>query len=296
MMPVAWRVSLHGGHSGEFCEHASGTLRDILEAAVTAGFSAYGVSEHAPRTQPRFLYESERAKGYSVNRLHREFEAFSEASRSLQEEFRGRLSVLRGFEAEVVPLTDYADAMRALRSRHGFDYMVGSVHHVAEISIDESAERYRAAIRASGGLEPFMESYYGLVQGMIEELRPEVVGHLDLPRLHAPAGADLATPRIRRAAAEAIQAARNRNCILDLNTAAWRKGLPDPYPAPWLVRLAADADVPFCFGDDSHCAAQVGFGIERARQYLLENGVDSVTCLTPCDQGVTRRAIPLRAE
>ena len=295
MRSVPWRVSLHGGHSGEFCEHATGTLRGVLEAAVAGGFSTFGVSEHAPRTEPRFLYESERAKGYSVQRLQREFEAYSEASRRLQEEFRDRLCVLRGFEAEVVPSSDYAKTMRGLRSQHDFDYTVGSVHHVAEISIDESAVLYRTAVDACGGLEPFLVSYYGLVRDMIEELRPEIVAHLDLPKLYAPVGADLATPRVRRAAAKAMEVARECNCILDLNTASWRKGLGEPYPAPWLVRLAADADVPFCFGDDSHGAAQVGFGIERARQYLLDNGIDSVTCLALRGRLVTRRLIPLGA-
>ena len=295
MSPVPWRVSLHGGHSGEFCEHATGTLRGILEAAVAGGFSTFGVSEHAPRTEPRFLYETERAKGYSVKRLQREFEAYSEASLRLQEEFRGRLSVLRGFEAEVVPSLNYAETMRAIRSQHDFDYTVGSVHHVGEISIDESAALFRAAVDACGGLEPLLVSYYGLVRDMIEELRPEIVAHLDLPKLHAPAGADLATPRVRRAAKEAVDVARNRNCILDLNTASWRKGLGEPYPAPWLVHLATEAGVPFCFGDDSHSAAQVGFGIERARQYLLEHGVDSVTCLAYRGRRVTRRRIRLRA-
>ena len=295
MRPAPWRVSLHGGHSGEFCEHATGTLRGILEAAVAGGFSTFGVSEHAPRTEPRFLYESERAKGYSVKRLQREFDAYSEASRRLQEEFRGRLSVLRGFEAEVVPASDYAETMRAIRSQHDFDYTVGSVHHVAEISIDESAALYQAAVDTCGGLEPFLVRYYGLVCDMIEQLRPEIVGHLDLPKLYAPAGADLASPKVRRAAEEAIDAARNRNCILDLNTASWRKGLDEPYPAPWLVRRAAETGVPFCFGDDSHSAAQVGFGIERARQYLLDNGIDSVTCLALRGRRVMRRLIPLRA-
>ena len=249
--------------------------------------------EHAPRTEPRFLYESERAKGYSVQRLQREFEAYSEASRKLQEEFRDRISVLRGFEAEVVPSSDYAETMRAIRIEHDFDYTVGSVHHVAEISIDESAALYRAAVDACGGIEPFLASYYGLVRDMIEELRPEIVAHLDLPKLYAPAGADLATPKVRRAAEKAMEVARKCNCILDLNTASWRKGLGEPYPAPWLVRLAAEADVPFCFGDDSHSAAQVGFGIERARQYLLDNGIDSVTCLALRGRLVTRSLIPL---
>jgi len=43
-----WRVSLHGGHSGEYCDHAEATLREMLEAAVQYGYQTFGVSEHAP--------------------------------------------------------------------------------------------------------------------------------------------------------------------------------------------------------------------------------------------------------
>jgi len=58
-----WKASLHGGHSGEFCDHAGGTLREMVEAAVAFGYRTFGVSEHAPRYEPRFLYAEERALG-----------------------------------------------------------------------------------------------------------------------------------------------------------------------------------------------------------------------------------------
>ncbi len=286
-------VSLHGGHSEEFCEHAVGTLPEMLEAAASSGFRAYGISEHAPRPEARFLYESERAKGYSVARLEREFEAYAHGSSALQREFEGSLPILRGFEAEVLPASGYAETMLSLREQYSFDYMVGSVHYVGEISIDESPATYRAAVEACGGLEPFVARYYELVREMILQLQPEVVGHLDLPKLHAPRGADLATPLIRRAAESAVAAAKAGRCILDLNTAGWRKGLAEPYPSPWLVRLAAEAGVPFCFGDDSHGPVQVGYGIERARRYLLANGVDSITYLERRGRNVRRRKAPL---
>ncbi len=286
-------VSLHGGHSGEFCEHATGTLRAILDAAVAAELSAYGVTEHAPRSDSRFLYDSERAKGYDVERLGREFEAYSRESLRLQRQMRSSLEVVRGFETEAVPSSSYVESMLALRREHKFDYVVGSVHHVCDISIDESPRHFREAVAACNGLEPFMERYYRLVEEMIRGLRPEIVAHLDLPKLHAPQGADLCTPTVRRAAETAIEAAKSHNCILDLNTAGWRKGLPDPFPSPWLVRLAAEAGVPFCFGDDSHGASQVGYGLKRARQYLLGQDVDSITVLGLGQRGLERQQIPL---
>lgn len=288
-----WSVSLHGGHSGEFCEHATGSLRDLLRSAVEAGIRTFGITEHAPRTEARFLYPSERAAGYTVERLRREFEAYASVSGELQDEFRDRLQVLRGFEAEVVPSASYADTMLSLRDRYGFEFMVGSVHHVGDLPIDESPEAYREALTACGGLEPFLEAYYRSVEDMIQRLHPEVVGHLDLPRLYAPPGADLATDAIRKAAAGAVLAAGAHGCILDLNTAAWRKGLSDPYPAPWLVSMATEAGVPFCFGDDSHDPSHVGFGIERARRYLLRNGVRSVTSLQRTADGLQQVSIPL---
>ena len=293
MDPGLWKASLHGGHCGEFCEHARGTLRGVLDAAVEIGLHTYGLTEHAPRYEQRHLYDSERAKGYTLERLQLEFERYAEESRRVQPLFEGRLSVLRGFEAEVVPPDRYAELMQGLRSRHGFDYMVGSVHHVGGISIDESPRHFRAAVDACGGLEPFAVRYYETVRRMIEDLRPEVVGHFDLLKLHAPAGSDLATPRVRLAAEEALAAAKAGGCILDLNTAGWRKGLREPYPGPWIVRAATAAGIPFCFGDDSHEPSQVGFGIERARQFLLSNGVSSVTVLELNGRALVRRAVPL---
>ena len=55
---MVW-FSYHGGHSGEFCGHAKGQLAAVVAAAVEAGFSTYGLSEHAPRYRREHLYPEE---------------------------------------------------------------------------------------------------------------------------------------------------------------------------------------------------------------------------------------------
>ncbi len=274
-----WRVSLHGGHSGEFCEHARGSLRETIEAAVAAGYRAYGVSEHAPRLEERFLYDSEREKGYDAARLQREFEAYAVEVRRLAAEYADRIPIFCGFEAEVVPAAGYREAMLELQRRHAFDYMVGSVHHVHEIPIDGAKRDFDVAVESCGGLEALCVACYELAAEMIASLKPQVVGHLDLYRRNAPRAAEMQTPKILRAADRALEAAREYGAILDLNTAGWRKRLGGPYPAPWLVRRAAGMGIPFCFGDDSHGPSEVGAGIDAARAYLLANGVSSVDVL-----------------
>jgi histidinol-phosphatase (PHP family) len=288
-----WKVSLHGGHSGRFCEHAVGELRQVLEAAAAAGYHTFGVSEHAPRSQERFLYATEREKGYDIPRLHAEFEAYAQAIDRLAGEFADRLVVLRGFEAEVIPTSGYREEMLGIRERFGFDYMVGSVHYVDETSIDGPKADFETLLARSGGLDQAAVKYYEAVVEMVEALRPEVVGHLDLIRRNAEPDAKLDTPAIRKAAGLALEAVRARGCILDLNTAGYRKGLGSPYPAPWLLRQAHEMGIGFCFGDDSHGPHQVGEGVEQARGYLLENGVDTVTVLTREDGAVVRRVVAL---
>jgi histidinol-phosphatase (PHP family) len=292
--PPAWRVSLHGGHCGAYCDHARGELRGVLDAAVANGFAAYGISEHAPRLGEQWLYDTECEMGWDVAKISADFERYAADSARLQREYADRLEILRGFEAEVVPPDRYVEVMLGYRERYAFDYMVGSVHFVDALLIDGPVDLFNCAVDGRGGLEPFAVAYYEAMAGMIENLKPEVVGHFDLIRKNAPPDADLETPAIRDAAKLALKAAQVNNCILDLNTAGWRKDLGTPYPAPWLVRLAHDMRVPFCFGDDSHGPDDVGAGIDEGREYLLDCGVQTVTTLRKAENGaLEHRTVPL---
>jgi len=286
----AWRVSLHGGHSGEFCDHADGTLREMLTAAVRYGYHTFGVSEHVPRCESRFLYPEEVALGWTVEKITADFERYQEALTPLVHEFEDRLVVLRGFECEVVPSDRYVELMNGYRHRRladgspAFDYCVGSVHHVAEMSIDGPPAVFQGLVEEFGGLEPLAIRYYETVAAMVSSLRPEMVAHIDLIKKNCgPIGLStsaLESPSVQRAALGALEAVRAAGSILDLNTAAWRKGLNEPYPAPWLVRAANSMGIGFCFGDDSHRPGDVGAGIDRAADYLIENGVTHITILT----------------
>ncbi|MGQ9736928.1 MAG: histidinol-phosphatase [Armatimonadota bacterium] len=293
MTAPRWKVSLHGGHSREYCDHAYSSLQEMLESAVKAGYRTFGVTEHAPRVEPRFLYRNEIALGWDVNTLVMQFDHYARRLPSLVESFADRIELLRGFETEVVPTSSYIQLMQEYRVRYGFEYIVGSVHYVDEISIDGELEDFQWAMAAFGGSEPLAVRYYQTVAQMVQSLQPEVVAHLDLIRLHGHRFGSVETPAIRRAAAEALEAVREAGGILEVNTAGYRKGLREPYPASWLVQMANRMGIPFCFGDDSHHVEHVGYGIERAREYLLANGVRTVTVLTREGKEVVRQTVPL---
>lgn len=297
-----WRVSLHGGHTGEFCAHASGTLKERLQQAIDAGYHTFGVSEHVSRPQS-YLYRDEISRGWDADKLEERFAAYTTALPPLTDEFASELIILRGFEAEVVPISGYKEKMLFLRDsqlpsgKPAFDYFVGSVHYVNGIEIDGSLELFHDLIEESRGLEKFIVRYFQTVTEMVEALKPDVVGHIDLPRknlLKAGLGTDMPETRETLAAErETLEAIRAAGAILDLNLAALRKGLPTPYPAPGLVKRAHAMGVPFCFGDDSHRPGEVGQGLETGRQYLLDLGVNQIGIITKENGEVVRKSVSL---
>lgn len=286
-------MSLHGGHSGDFCEHGADSLREMLDAAVSFGYSTFGVAMHSPASSSKFLYEEEVSAGLGVVELGERFREYSRLSRGLVAEYADRIEVLRGAEIEVVPSGSYAIDVGLLREVYQLDYIVGSVHWVDEIAIDVDRCEFDRAVTKSGGLESFLVRYFELVGAMISSVKPEVVGHIDLPRLYCDGASEWGFDRVLSAISYALVAARDAGCILDLNVRAFAKGLSSPFPSAGIVRAASDLGVPFCFGDDSHSVADVGVGVEAGRSFLLANGVDSITTLGREGGGVVKRVVSL---
>ena len=290
MQRPQWKVSLHSGHSSDYCDHAHSTLHEMLQAATGAGYHTFGVTEHIPRGEARFHYANELQMGWDLAKVENDFVRYTADLTPLAREFSNDMVVLRGFEAEIVPFATHRDRVAKARAATladgnlAFDYFVGSVHYVDEISIDGELQLFQEAAAHWRNPIDFAVAYYGTVENMIRNLRPDVVGHLDLIKLNwTKAGFDpeiLSSSYVKTAAGLAIDAAKETGAILDLNTAGLRKGLGEPYPAPWIVKMAQERGVYFCFGDDSHKVEQVGYGIEEARECLLSNGVTEVSVLT----------------
>lgn len=292
--PRNWRASFHGGHCGLYCDHAQGPPEPFIEAALERGLCVFGFTEHAPRLADEFIYPSERAMGWGVADLERLFAEYAAHSRELVTQAPDGLTVLRGFEIEVVPHENYAEIMHGYRETHDFDYIVGSVHHLEGIIIDYTPEVFGWVVDHFGSIEATAVRYYRDVAAMVEVMTPEIVAHLDLVRKNAPNEESVATPNVRAAAMDTLDVIAAKQGILDVNTAGYRKDLGRPYPAPWLVEAALDRGIGLALGDDSHHVDDVGAGFDAARDYLLELGVQHLTHLDRDDQGrIVRVEAPL---
>lgn len=232
-----------------FCD-GRGTPGEFAAAALTRGMTALGFSSHATLPFPTNWH-------LPANRL----DAYCAAVRAVAAEYRGRLDVRMGFEADYIPGTMAPDAAFLLERRP--DYVIGSVHYGDVLDdgalwmIDFTPEAFADGVRRlyGGAARRAVTRYYGLVAGMVERHRLDVVGHLDLVKKFNAAGRffDESAPWYRDAVFQALDAVAAAGVVLEVNTAAVARGFsPDPYPSYWILSRAHELGIPLTLNADAH--------------------------------------------
>jgi len=232
------------------CGHAGGASRDFVRKAIERGLSEIGFTDHIPlyflppeRRDPRLAMREEELSGYLAEVAE------------LAAEFAGKIPVRLGLEADYAE--GHEDELARWLARADWDLVLGSVHWVAGDWIDapESAARRFA----SEGAERLYGEYYRLLAKAARTGLFDVLTHFDLPKKHGhrPARA------LEEAEDEAIAAAREAGCAVEISSAGLRKPVGEAYPEPRLLRRLAAAGVPVTFSSDAHAPAEVGWGYDR---------------------------------
>ncbi|MGB7920253.1 MAG: histidinol-phosphatase [Desulfobacterales bacterium] len=267
------RVSVHGGHSGEFCCHAADSLEEIVVAYLERGFDWVGITEHMPPVDDRFRYPEEIEAGLNARQLYGRFERYVDTCRRLQQKYAKTLQLYVGFETEACSgsISFIHDLVRLFTP----DYIVGSVHHVDDIGFDYSAAFYARAVAATGGLETFYCRYFDAQHQFLAAVRPQVVGHFDLIRIFDPSYQEtFALPSVQYRVRRNLELVRDLDMIMDVNVRAITKGAAEAYPTRSILRQAIELGIPVVPGDDSHGVDTVGLHIDRAVEVMRELGAD----------------------
>ena len=264
-------VSVHGGHSAQFCNHAENTLEEIIQAYVHKGFAWVGITEHMPPSDDRFLYPDEKTAGLDSRNLQNRFSRYIDSCRSLQKKYQEQIELFVGFETEAY--SGSLDHIEALRKKYSPDYIVGSVHHVNDICFDFSPNLYRNAINNVGSIDSFYLHYFDLQYRMIDRLNPEVVGHFDLVRIYDNDYPErLKKPQIYERIDRNLKLIADLNLILDLNIRSYHKGATEPYPSRLIVERAIELGIAIVPGDDSHSVDTVGRHMDRGCAWFKKLG------------------------
>ena len=260
--------SFHGGHSGQFCVHAEEKLEDLIISYIENGFKNVGITEHMPAVNDELMYPDEKQLGYTAYQIHKKFKGYVFEFKRLQKKYSDKINLYLSMETEWV--SGAVEVVDKLKKTYDFDYLVGSVHHVADMPIDFSKEYFVAAVNAFGNIEELYKAYYDDQFDMINSLKPEIVGHIDLIRKFDENYRDkFENKEIWERILRNLELIKNLDLTMDINfRPLYSKIANEPYPSEKILEKISKMQIKCIFGDDSHSSEQVGKGFEDFKKIV----------------------------
>lgn len=221
------------------CRHATGEPEAFCDAALAAGLSEYGISDHAPaRPEP---FDDWRM---AERELPEYFEWIERARRHAD----GRIAIRSGLECDW--LEGCGDWIRDLAGRHPWDYLIGSVHYLGDWDFDNPKWLGRWE---TSDPEAVWSHYWETYAAMAASGLFDIFGHPDLvKKFGVRPGGDLT--RFYQPVIEEIAASGG---AIEINTAGLHKPCAAVYPAPEFLALARDAGIPLVISSDAHSPSEV---------------------------------------
>lgn len=249
----------HHTHTAR-CGHAVGEAREYVEAALAAGLGAIAVTDHVPmfwrprpERDPRLAMRLDELGDYVAEVL------------ALRAEYRGRIEVLLGIEADFVPGCE--GELRRLLAPYPFDLVLGSVHWLGDWLVDgpDSIARFE---RGQDEVDAIWRAYADAVVAAASSGLFDVLTHLDLPKKFGH------RPRLPYAGrqAEVVRAVAASGCAVEVSSGGLRKPVGEPYPALDLLRDLHTAGVPLVLSSDAHAPGEVGFRFPELRAMVAALG------------------------
>jgi histidinol-phosphatase (PHP family) len=264
------KVSVHGGHSGQFCQHAKDDLESIIQAYIEQGFTWVGITEHIPPLSDKMRYPDEADAGLSAEFMQQRFVEYFRLGRDLQQKYANQIELLIAFEIETYLGTK--DYVHGLIKQFQPDYLVGSLHHVNGFGIDYSKDDYQQALAESGSMTQLYCEYFDSQFAMMQEFCPAVVAHFDLIRAFDPDYlSTLTNPSVIEKIERNLDFIAENKLIIDFNLRGFDKGL-EQYPSLSILKMAMAKGIALVPGDDSHGINSVGRNYDQGLMMLANLG------------------------
>ena len=227
------------------------------EVAGERGIDELGVAEHVYRfTAALDVWQHPMWERYAVDDL----DAYCSFVRE-------RTDLKLGIEADFIPGRE--DRMRALLEDRDWDYVVGSIHFLAEGALDYDKYDVWNSGRSADHVWRTYFTWLGelAASGMCDILaHPDLVKHWGRERPWPERDLrfyyDLAMERIA-----------DSGVAVEVSTAGLRKPVGEIYPSAAFLEMVADAGNPVALSSDAHTTEHLGFGYDEAVQLLADHGI-----------------------
>jgi histidinol-phosphatase (PHP family) len=231
------------------------------EAAEAKGITELGVSEHVHR-----FYDALDVWDHPFWR-----ESAADDLESYVAFVREETDLRLGIEADFIPGRE--DRMANLLDRHGWDYVIGSVHFLREFAVDMQGA-YDVWGRGESP-EKVWKRYFDTLAEAARSGLFDIMAHPDLVKVWGKGRPGPEGDR-RRYYEPAVEAFADTGVAVELSTAGLRKPVGEIYPAREFLELIVEAGCPIALSSDAHLPEHIGWEYERALELLADVGVTEI--------------------
>jgi histidinol-phosphatase (PHP family) len=256
-MPVAFPPDLHV-HTGLSID-AKGTQLQCVDAGAKAGLPGIGFSEHwdfdpKDTSTGRFNYMGQR-----------------ESLVALVDLCLGESTVFFGAEISYQEIYE-AEIRESLKSKQ-FDFLIGSLHHIADELIEDFASKF-----AGKPAREVYGAYFNEYLAMVESRLFDIAGHLDYPKRY---GCGIFGPfnyaDYKGIIDKIINSIVGNGMVMEVNTKGWRSSAGEQYPSTdILVEYKKRGGAYVTLGSDAHHPSEVGCDFARAMELIKGIGLKPV--------------------
>ena len=203
-------------------------------------------------------------------------------------EFLRGAGLRAGIEADYLPGRE--DRVQNMLEGREWDYVVGSVHFLADEAVDVHGEPDWESwdIWRSADPEKVWARYFETLGEAARTGMFDILAHPDLVKVW---GGQVPVPGgdLRRFYELAMDGIADSDVAIEVSTAGLRKPVAEIYPAPGFLSMCLEAGRPVALSSDAHRPEQLGFEYERALELLDDLGVRELAVF----EGRERRLEPL---
>jgi histidinol-phosphatase (PHP family) len=233
------------------------------ETAAERGIDELGVAEHVYRfTAALDVWQHP----LWVENAHDDIDRYRDFVR---EETDLRL----GIEADFIPGRE--ERMRALLEQRDGDYVIGSIHFLADGALDYDRFDVWNSARSADHVWKTYFTWLGeaAASGMFD-----ILAHPDLVKYWGPAQPERPWPDkdLRFYYDLAMEQIAESGVAIEVSTAGLRKPVGEIYPAVAFLEMVVDAGNPIALSSDAHTPEQLGFEYEQALELLDAVGVTEI--------------------
>ena len=216
------------------CQHAYGTEREYIEAAIEMGMKEFGFSDHVPCP-----FKDGYVSG--IRMTMKQTPEYVETIRRLAEEYKNEITIYVGFEAEYIP-EFHEEQMRMFRNL-GCDYMIMGQHFL-------ESEQYGPYTGTETEDESRIRDY---VDAVIEGMKTGDFLYLAHPDIMNYRGLDSVYEWEMTRLCKAL---KEMDIPLEINMLG-RAENAKHYPAERFWKIAGEVGNYAVIGEDAHCVEHI---------------------------------------